>query len=81
MQQTLREEEYMDKYAGIVKSTLKYGAALTSVPVMSACMVLWKRVLFTHPNISIMHKIPVLHLKSDFITLVSREGLAALRLC
>ena len=71
----------MDKYAGIVKSTLEHSAALTSLPVMSACMILWKCVLFTRPNMSIMHKIPILHLKLDFITLVSREGLAALRLC
>ena len=38
------------------------------------------RVLFTYQNMCIMLKIHLVHLKSDFITLKSIEGLAALYL-
>ena len=80
MQQTPREE-YMDKYWGIVKSSLSYGvryAALTSLSVILACMILVMCVLFTHLNISITLKVQVLYLKSDFVALISSWGLAAM---
>ena len=67
-QQTLREE-YMDKYLCIVKFLPGNVAVLTSLSFMSACKTLWMPVLFTHPNVSVMHKIRSSHLKSGFITL------------
>ena len=54
------------------------GAVLMSLSVVLACLILWMHVLFTHPSISIAHKIQFLHLKSGFIIFMSGEGLAAL---
>ena len=41
-------------------------------------MTLWMRILFTPPNICVTLKVQLLLLKSDFITLKSSGGLAAL---
>ena len=56
MQQTFREEYQTDnKYSAVVN------AALNSLSFMLACMMLW---------MCIMLKILLLHLKSDFCTLL-----------
>ena len=55
-------------------------AALNSQSFMSACVMSWMCVLFAYQNIGITHKIQVLHLKSNFITLKSFEGLSALHI-
>ena len=64
--------------------TPEYGdviyTALHSHSFMLACTT-WIHDLFTYQNMCIMLKIPLLYLKSDFITLKSLEELAAQHLC
>ena len=53
-------------------------AALNYLPFVSACMTLWMHFLFFYQSMRIMLKIHLLHLKLDYVTLESRNGLAAL---
>ena len=67
----------MNKYPYIVKLSFGYSVMYAALLVMLACMM-WMCVLFTYQNVCISLKIQLLRLKSDFMTLESSAGLAAL---
>ena len=61
----------------VLHNTVMY-AVLNSLSFMLRCVMLLMHILFSYQNMCIMGKIWLLHLKSNFITLRSSEGLAGL---